>query len=88
MAEVKSVKELLNMNLCIPPYQRPYKWDIQNINDLLTDIKTAIANYRKYGDYFKYRIGTIILHEDKGKYNIVDGQQRIISLILLSLIHI
>lgn len=85
MAEVKSVKELLNMNLCIPPYQRPYKWDIQNINDLLTDIKTAIANYRKYGDYFKYRIGTIILHEDKGKYNIVDGQQRIISLILLSL---
>lgn len=30
MAEIKSINELLSMNLNIPDYQRPYKWDIQN----------------------------------------------------------
>ena len=39
---------------------------------------------RYYGDDFKYRIGTIILHKTKdGVFDIVDGQQRIISLVLL-----
>ena len=42
MAEIKSVNELLNMKLDIPNYQRPYKWDIQNIDDLLSDITNAI----------------------------------------------
>lgn len=27
MAEIKSINELLSMNLNIPDYQRPYKWD-------------------------------------------------------------
>ncbi|MDY2606502.1 MAG: DUF262 domain-containing protein, partial [Lachnospiraceae bacterium] len=84
MAEIKSINELLQMNLDIPNYQRPYKWDIQNIAALLFDITNAIKDSDKYGKGFKYRIGTIILHKTKeGVYNIVDGQQRIISLILL-----
>lgn len=83
----KSITELLEMNLKIPDYQRPYKWDVKNINDLLIDITNALADAKKYGDDFKYRIGTVILHEtvDGGEasYHIVDGQQRIISLVLL-----
>ncbi len=35
MAEIKSINELLNMKLDIPDYQRPYKWDIQNIDDFI-----------------------------------------------------
>lgn len=86
MAEIKSVNELLKMNLDIPDYQRPYKWDIQNIDDLLSDITNAISDADRYRTDFKYRIGTIILHKTKdGVYDIVDGQQRIISLVLLKL---
>lgn len=88
MAEIKSVDELLKMDLDIPLYQRPYKWDIQNIEDLFLDISNAISDRKKYGDSFKYRIGTILLHKNKeGKhaYDIVDGQQRIISLVLMKL---
>ena len=44
MAEIKSVNELLNMKLDIPDYQRPYKWDVQNIDDLLSDITNAISD--------------------------------------------
>lgn len=72
------------MNLHIPDYQRPYKWSIQNIEDLLSDICNAIKDAELYRNTFKYRIGTIILHQNKNnQYDIVDGQQRIISLILL-----
>lgn len=84
MAEIKSINELLSMNLNIPDYQRPYKWDIQNIDDLFLDITNAISDAERYRTEFKYRIGTIILHKNKDDiYDVVDGQQRIISLLLL-----
>lgn len=84
MAEIKSINELLSMNLNIPDYQRPYKWDIQNIDDLFLDITNAIGDADRYGTEFKYRIGTIILHKKEYDiYDVVDGQQRIISLLLL-----
>ena len=74
------------MDLTIPDYQRPYKWTIRNVEDLLSDITNAIADSERYRFGFKYRIGTIIVHKnDTGSYDIVDGQQRIISLALLKL---
>lgn len=76
MAEIKSVNELLNMNLDIPDYQRPYKWDIQNIDDLLYDITNAIDDADRYRTDFKYRIGTIILHKTK------DGMRLIILIFI------
>ncbi len=83
-AEIRSVNELLRINLNIPDYQRPYKWDIQNIDDLFLDITNAISDADRYRTEFKYRIGTIILHNRGDKvYEVVDGQQRIISLVLL-----
>lgn len=84
--EIESVKEILSgeKKLCIPNYQRPYKWSQKNIIDLLTDISEAIERSRGLGSEFKYRIGTVILHKWEGKYYIVDGQQRIITLSLIS----
>ncbi len=84
MAEIISINSLLEMNLDIPDYQRPYKWSTQNVSDLLNDIMNAISDSERYRSGFKYRIGTIIVHQnDKGTYDVVDGQQRIISLTLL-----
>ena len=84
MAEIKSINQLLSMDLNIPDYQRPYKWSLQNIEDLLSDISNAISDADRYRQSFKYRIGTIIVHQnDNGVYDVVDGQQRVISLTLL-----
>ncbi len=84
MADIKSINELLNMNLDIPDYQRPYKWTIQNITDLLGDITNSIVDADRYRNGFKYRIGTIIIHNNgDGAADVVDGQQRIISLTLI-----
>jgi len=88
-AEIKSLDALLKMNLAIPDYQRPYKWTKKNVADLLEDIGRALeqgGKARRSGDgAFKYRIGTVILHwNSKDKvYDVVDGQQRIISLLLI-----
>lgn len=72
-----SVKDLLSdSTLKIPQYQRPYKWTVKNINQLFADI--AIHKNKS-----AYRLGTIVFHQDGNEKNIVDGQQRTISLILI-----
>lgn len=68
---------LLYGKLHIPPYQRPYKWTTKNIVQLLEDIET----FKKKESY---RIGTVVIHDDAKKWNIVDGQQRTITFILLT----
>ena len=85
---IKNIDYLLNIEkLNIPIYQRPYEWSRENILELLSDINTAIEKQKQFGNDFRYRIGTIILHKNQEnndyKLDIVDGQQRIISLLLL-----
>lgn len=63
-------------NLKIPEYQRPYKWTEKNVNNLIDDI---ISNR----DKSEYRLGTLVLHKNGENLDIVDGQQRIITLMLI-----
>lgn len=69
---------LINKKLNIPIYQRPYKWTKPNITQLIGDIKT-------FSGKPSYRFGTIVIHKNKDEdsYDIVDGQQRTITLILI-----
>jgi hypothetical protein len=71
------VGELLQYGqLVIPVYQRPYKWTQKNVSQLIKDVYT----FRKKS---AYRFGTIVIHDDGENFNIVDGQQRIITLLLI-----
>jgi len=73
-----TVKSLLQTkNLQIPDYQRPYKWTENNINQLIDDI---LLHKEKPA----YRLGTLVIHNEGGNLNIVDGQQRTITLALLA----
>ena len=85
-AVIRSVDELLEQNLVIPSYQRPYKWTGKNITELILDIQKSIEDGKKYSN-FKYRVGTVILYRgsDTEPYEVVDGQQRLISFLLLKL---
>lgn len=76
---VKSIKDVLqNESLKIPEYQRPYKWERRHIRNLFYDIREAIDR-----NMSEYRIGSIILHnKDDENIDIVDGQQRLISISL------
>ena len=78
--DIACVSTVLQMNLRVPTYQRPYKWSLQNASELLNDI---IENIDKG---FQYRVGSVILHREDDSFFIVDGQQRILTLILISLV--
>lgn len=79
IAQVVSLKELLEMNLHIPSYQRPYKWKARSVNLLINDLK-EIGEDKNCKEY---RLGTIIVAANEEKLDIVDGQQRVVTLILL-----
>lgn len=71
-ATVIPVADLINRDLSIPEYQRPYKWTVRNADQLLNDI----IRFKLSG---AYRLGTVIVHDT----DIVDGQQRYLTLTLL-----
>lgn len=76
--QVISVGELLQYDrLVIPIYQRPYKWTTKNVLQLIKDVFT-------FKNKSAYRLGTIVIHDDESAWNIVDGQQRTITLILIA----
>ena len=67
----------------IPPYQRPYAWEIQQANELFDDLLDAMEpNSRSEGLYF---LGSIVLVKTPAKpeANVVDGQQRLTTLTIL-----
>jgi len=72
----KKVGEILKEgNLRIPSYQRPYKWNRKHIRNLFYDLRDAMGKK-------EYQVGSVILHENGGYLDIVDGQQRLISISL------
>lgn len=87
-ATIESVNNLIvkngEMSLSIPPYQRPYRWNNKNVRQLLEDI---LVN--KSAGKERYRIGSVILYKNsedskEPTLDIVDGQQRITTLLLLA----
>ena len=71
-------KLLLHENIVIPSYQRPYKWTLKNIAQLFQDLRT-------HQNRSAYRLGTLVFHRNgKGELEIVDGQQRTLTLFLIA----
>ena len=64
-AKVVKLKEILGKDLSIPGYQRPYKWTIKHVQQLLDDLLTHFRNQEQV-----YRIGTVVIHKD-GKISIL-----------------
>jgi uncharacterized protein with ParB-like and HNH nuclease domain len=72
----------------IPDYQRPYAWDEEQCQTLWDDI-FAFAfpddNYQKFNQDDEYYLGSIVTfkNKDKDKLEVIDGQQRLTTLMLL-----
>lgn len=77
------LREMQNKKFIIPDYQRPYKWDQEKCEILWEDITEF---YRLSDRETEYFLGTIVTYKGKEKKNeleVIDGQQRITSLLLL-----
>ena len=82
----KSFIEKYRDCLNIPEYQRPYVWDKQRINELLSDLKKSNNDEYYLGVILLHKEGRNIYKEGCNIYNIIDGQQRIITLLTLQLV--
>ena len=70
----------------IPAYQRHYTWEVSLIEELITDICRHIENNERKGEEAPpYHLGSVVLAQTKesSPYEIVDGQQRMLSLWLI-----
>ena len=74
-----SVGTLLEQKLRIPEYQRPYRWSPATALQLLDDLSDAQAR----SNDVPYVLGAVILHEQDGWLDVVDGQQRLLTLRML-----
>ena len=79
LLKLLTVREIFQKeNLAIPYYQRPYLWNKKNVSQLIADLFLFMELGKK-----EYRLGNLILHNDKSKLDIVDGQQRITTLTII-----
>lgn len=69
----------------IPPYQRPYRWAISEVRKLLEDLDSFRYNSetKSYDESAQYYYGTICFHAHDGKLELIDGQQRLSSFLIL-----
>lgn len=67
----------------IPPYQRPYAWELEQAQDLLRDLLDAMDNAAVSGSV--YFLGSIVLIKSPASSasRVVDGQQRLTTLTIL-----
>lgn len=76
--------------LTIPFYQRAYVWDSERVKILLEDLDEQMNADLNQNNPEKYLLGSLILCEGENKDNketfeVVDGQQRLVSLALILL---
>lgn len=78
---------LFDLKIIVPNYQRPYSWEKIHTTQLLNDLYEAIFSQNNSLD--EYFLGNIMLNEkvsfveSEKKYEIIDGQQRITTYLLI-----
>lgn len=80
-ARAHSLDSVFNDHYAIPDFQRPFIWKRKHIWRLFDDLHDAFIENRR-GEYF---IGSIVVFRGRdGRLNLVDGQQRVITLAVLN----
>ena len=87
----KTVQDLLkDEKFSIDDYQREYKWDKKQIEELISDLTSKFLSHYQPGHetkavsgYDNYFLGSIIVSKRDGVNYLIDGQQRTTSLTLL-----
>lgn len=85
----KSIKDLFqdkHADFLIPDYQRPYAWgevECQTLWDDIFSFAFPDNDRTKFDRNNEYFLGPIVMFKNEGKMEIIDGQQRLTTLMLL-----
>jgi uncharacterized protein with ParB-like and HNH nuclease domain len=80
-ADVNSISKLKDYFFLVPDYQREYVWKPEDqveqfIQDIDNEFEAGAANQKSYF------IGSIIIVENNSQFDVIDGQQRLTTIIL------
>jgi Protein of unknown function DUF262 len=78
--ELEGVGHILrDRRLDVPPYQRGYAWEREQVSDYWSDLRSAFGTAAK-----QYFLGTVVLTTaEPGRSTIIDGQQRSATTLLM-----
>jgi len=80
-AQVHNISKLKDYHFLVPDYQREYVWKVDDqVEQFLADIANEFEPGAK--DQCSYFIGSIIIVKNGGKYDVIDGQQRLTTTVL------
>ncbi|WP_080779875.1 DUF262 domain-containing protein [Chryseobacterium phocaeense] len=95
--KLEAVAELLDRQFFIRSYQRGYRWDEDQVNDLLNDFNGFVEQENKHEDEF-YCLQPVVVRKislqekiklerlnfsEEPVYEVIDGQQRITTIVIL-----
>ncbi|CAH0346764.1 DUF262 domain-containing protein [Bacillus sp. CECT 9360] len=84
--DLKTIKDILEYKFYVPRYQRGYRWNKQQVTDLLEDIwEFSQKNELKKDEFYCLQPivvkNTVVLGEDK--WEVIDGQQRLTTIYII-----
>jgi hypothetical protein len=80
-AAVNSISKLKDYFFLVPDYQREYVWKVDDqVEQFLEDIDNEYDSH--VSEQKSYFIGSIIIVRNDRKYDVIDGQQRLTTIVL------
>ena len=76
---LKPIKDFQNFHFWVKNYQRGYKWTREEVEQLLNDI----YDFKPQKENEFYCLQPIVIKEDSGKKELIDGQQRCTTIYLI-----
>lgn len=80
-ADPREIRKIFAEKYIIPDFQRPYSWEVEHCEKLWEDILDFYNEKKTNED--KYFLGNIVMHPQEDSYVVIDGQQRLTTLLLL-----
>lgn len=80
-ADVKSITKLSDYYFLVPDYQREYVWKVDDqVEQFLIDLDNEFQPEQK--EQSGYFLGSIIIVKNGEKYDVIDGQQRLTTIVI------
>lgn len=82
--QLKSISQLSGMKFVIPDYQRGYRWDKTQVEQLLDDIRefSSPRNKKDTGEFYCLQ-PVVVRRRPSGEYELIDGQQRLTTIFII-----
>lgn len=81
--ELREINKLIKERFFIPTYQRGYRWDEQQVKELLEDVYEFMHKGNTQAGEFYCLQPIVVKKRTDGRYDVIDGQQRLTTFFII-----